>query len=300
MAIEPDGTHQQKVTASFSSYRVRALFARGALYLVLTAGALIVIVPFLYMVSSSLKSLGETITRASANPFSPLFWPTKPEWDNFRSVIAEGGLGRYFFNSVVIAAVTIAGVVVTSCLSAYAFSKLRFTGRDFLFSILIATLMIPDTVLLIPNFLIVSGLGWLDRLPALTVPFMGNAFFIFLLRQFFNQIPDSLVESARIDGSSHARILASIVMPLTRGPLSTVAFLAFNFSWNSLQWPLIVTTTDRWRPIAVGLTKLLAQSGPNTNIRMAGAMVALIPTVVVYLSAQRQITEAVARSGLKG
>lgn len=294
-------TSSRRITgAGFSRYRVRALAARTLLYLVLTIGAFIVIVPLLYMVSNSLKSLGETITRTSADPFSPLFWPTHLEWGNFKTVIADGGLGRYFLNSIVIAAVTIAGVIATSSLSAYAFAKLKFAGRDALFAILVATLMIPDTVLLIPNFLTVSALGWLDRLPALTVPFMANAFWIFLLRQFFNQIPNSLIESARMDGSSHLRILTSIVMPLTRGPISTVAFLAYNFTWNNLQWPLIVTTTDRWRPIAVGLTKLLSQSGPNTELRMAGAMVALIPSVVVYLAAQRQITEAVARSGLKG
>lgn len=285
-------------TSSF--YRFRSVALRGVLYLVLAAGAMIMIMPFLYMVSNSLKSLGETITRTSADPFSPMFWPTKLEWGNFRTVIEDGGLGRYFFNSIVIAAATVGGVIVTSSLSSYAFSKLKFAGRDLIFSVLVATLMIPDTVRLIPNFLTVSALGWLDSLPALSVPFMANAFYIFLLRQFFNQIPNSLVESARMDGCSHARILWSIVMPLTKGPISTVAFLAFNFSWNALQWPLIVTTTDQWRPISVGLTKLLSQSGPNTELRMAGAMVALVPTVVVYLLAQRQITEAIAQSGLKG
>ncbi len=288
-----------RLSANISAHRLRAIGMRALLYVVLAVGAFIVIVPFLFMVSNALKSLGETITRTSADPFSPMFWPTRIEWDNFRTVIEDGGLGRYFLNSIVIGAITVAGVIATSSLSAYAFSKLRFVGRDVVFSALIATLMIPDTVLLIPNFLTVSALGWLDQLPALTVPFMANAFFIFLLRQFFNQIPDSLIESARIDGSSHARILTSIVMPLTRGPISTVGFLAFNFSWNSLQWPLIVTSTDQWRPIAVGLTKLLSQSGPNAQLRMAGAMVALVPTVIVYLAAQRQITEAVSRSGLK-
>lgn len=292
--------HIEPTDRRSSHYRLRRISVHSTLYLAMIVGAFVVIIPLLYMVSNSLKSLGETITRTSADPFSPMFWPSKLEWGNFKTVIADGGLGRYFFNSIVIAALTVGGIIVTSSLSAYAFSKLTFTGRDAIFLMLIATLMIPETVLLIPNFLIIARLGWLNRLPALTVPFMANAFFIFLLRQFFNQIPNSLIESARMDGSSHLRILRSIVMPLTKGPISTVAFLAFNFSWNSLQWPLIVTTSDRWRPIAVGLTKLLSQSGPNTQLRMAGAMVALVPTVVVYLAAQRQITEAVARSGLKG
>jgi ABC-type glycerol-3-phosphate transport system permease component len=146
----------------------------------------------------------------------------------------------------------------------------------------------------------VSKLGWVDRLPALTVPFMAGAFYIFLLRQFFNQVPNSLLETAQIDGSTNLQNLTLIVLPLAKGPLFTVAFLSFLGSWNALQWPLVVTQTPKWRPISVGLIRFISEAGPETQLRLAGAMIALLPVMVVYFVAQRQITEAIAHTGLKG
>ena len=160
--------------------------------------------------------------------------------------------------------------------------------------------MIPETVLLIPNFIVISSLGWVDRLAALTIPFFASAFDIFLLRQFFAQVPNALLETARMDGGSHLRTLWSVVVPLSKGPLSTVAFLEFLNSWNALQWPLVVTQTARWRPISVGLTRFIAESGPETQLRLAGATIALVPVLFVYILAQRQITEAISRTGIKG
>lgn len=277
----------------------RRVASRTLLYLVLCAGAFVALLPFLYMVSNSLKTLGETITRVSGNPFSPDFWPRVPQWQNFIQVLRDEGMGHYFINSVVISVTTVAGVLVTSTLAAYAFAQLRFAGKEAIFTVLVATLMIPDTVLLIPNFLVVSRLGWLDRLPALTVPFMGSAFFIFLLRQFFKQVPRSIIESALMEGSGHFRILVRIVAPISAAPLFTMAFLAFGNAWNGLQWPLVVTSSDRWRPITVGLAKYISEAGPETQLRMAGAIVALAPTVLLFILAQRQITEAISSTGLK-
>jgi ABC-type glycerol-3-phosphate transport system permease component len=273
---------------------------KALLLLILAAGAFISLLPLLYMVSHSLKSFAETITRVSAIPFDPRFWPRVPQWDNYRVAWSEARFGLYFKNSVIIAAVTVSGIVVTSSLAAFAFAKLRFAGRDLIFSIIIATLMIPQTVLLIPNFIIIARLGWVDRLPALTVPFLANAFHIFLLRQFFMQIPNELLEVAKIDGCSHLRALWSIVLPLSRAPLFTVIFLSYIYTWNALQWPLVVTQTPRWRPIAVGLTVFITEAGPETHLRLAGAMIAVLPVISVYFIAQRQFTEAIARSGLKG
>ena len=250
-------------------------------YVLLAVGAAVALIPFLYMFANSLKTYGETVTRVSAIPFDPLFWPKKPMWSNYRTAWEEVNLGRYFLNSVVISSVTVAGVCVTSSMAAYAFAKMRFTGRDAIFTTLLATLMIPETVLLIPNFIVVSKLGWVDRLPALTVPFMASAFYIFLLRQFFMQVPDSLLESARIDGSSNAAMLLQIVLPLARGPLFTVAFLAFLGAWNALQWPLVVTQSPRWRPISVGLAQFISEAGPEMQLRLAGATIALISLFMI-------------------
>jgi len=280
-------------------FAARRIVGRVLFYLLLSAAAFVAFVPFLYMAANSLKTLGETITRVSANPFSPQFWPKIPQWLNFVQAFHDENMGHYLANSVVISATTLAGVLVISSLAAYAFARLRFAGSRLIFSILVATLMIPDTVLLIPNFLVVARLGWLNRLPALTVPFMGSAFFIFLLRQFFKQIPASLIESARMEGASHLRILFRIVVPLSGAPLFTAGFLVFSDSWNALQWPLVVTQTDRWRPIAVGLAKFISEAGPYTQLRMAGAIIALLPTVLLFVAAQRQITEAIARTGIK-
>jgi ABC-type glycerol-3-phosphate transport system permease component len=278
----------------------RRVASRSLLYLVLVLGAFIAILPFLYMVANSLKTYGETITRVSALPSVPEFWPKVPQWGHDAEVWNDTQLSRYFFNSVIISGVTLAGIFLTSCLAGFAFSKMEFSGRETIFTIFLATLMIPETVLLIPNYLIISRFGWVDSLQALTVPFMASAFFIFLLRQFFSQIPDTLVESATIDGSSHLRTLVRIVLPLARAPLFTVGFLAFTGSWNALQWPLVVTQTPRWRPISVGLTQFIQEAAALIHLRLAASLVALAPILMVYIVAQRQITEAITRTGLKG
>ena len=274
---------------------------KTVLYAILVAGAMVAILPFLYMLSNSLKTYGETVTRVNPIPFSPEFWPKMLQWQNYGEAwLAGGGLGRNFLNSIVIGAVTLVGLLITTTLSAYAFSKLDFAARDLIFTVMLMTLMIPETVLLIPNFIMISRLGWVDKLAGLTVPFMASAFFIFLIRQFFNQIPNALVESARMDGASHLFILSKIFLPLTRAPIFTMSFLGFTGAWNALQWPLVVTQTPKWRPISVGLTKFISEAGPETHLRMAGAVIALLPVVIVYIIAQRQITEAISRTGMKG
>ncbi len=282
------------------SYHRQLAIGKIGLHTILIAGAFVAILPFLYMIANSLKTYGETITRVSALPFSPKFWPKVPQWSNYVEAWRDADFSHYFFNSVIIAAVTVSGIYTTSILAAYAFSKLNFAGKNIIFTIILATLMIPETVLLIPNYLVVAKFGWIDRLPALTVPFMGSAFFIFLLRQFFNQIPTQLLESARLDGAMHLGILFRIVVPLSRAPLFTVGFLAFTGSWNALQWPLVVTQTPKWRPIAVGLTSFINEAAALIHLRLAGSMIALLPVIVIYMIAQRQITEAISRTGLKG
>ena len=283
-----------------SSYTDQRRMRRFGLYAFLILGSFVALLPFIYMIANSLKTYGETITRTSAIPFHPNFWPSVPQWGNFVEAWQDADFSDYFFNSVVISAVTLTGIFATSIPAAFAFSKLRFAGRDTIFTILLATLMIPETVLLIPNYLMVASFGWIDTLAALSVPFMGSAFFIFLLRQFFNQIPTTLLESARIDGSTHFGMMIRIVIPLSRAPLFTVGFLGFTGAWNALQWPLVVTQTPRWRPISVGLVSFINEAAALIHLRLAGALIALAPVMIVYIVAQRQITEAISRTGLKG
>lgn len=283
------------------SIKTRNRIQLTIMYIILTLVAFLAMLPLLYMISTSLKTYGQTVTRVASSPLDPMFWP---KWGEFQFVnykIAwNEGIGRYFLNSIIISSITTFGVFLTTIPSAFAFSKMKFPGRDTLFAILLTTLMIPETVLTIPNFLTVSSLGWMDKLPALTVPFIASAFYIFLLRQFFSQVPNALLEAARIDGASNFRSMISIAVPLARGPLFTIGFLAFTGAWNALQWPLVVTLTEQWKPLTVGLMKFLSEAGPESQLRMAGAAIALIPVVIVYIMAQKQITEAITRSGVKG
>ena len=271
-----------------------------AALVLLGLAAVACLMPFLYMLSTSLKTVGETITRVSPLPFSAEFWPSVPQWVNYATAWTTASFSLYFRNSVVIAALTVAGIMATSSLAAYAFAKIRFAGSAALFSTLLATLIIPESVYLIPNFITITRLGWYDTLAGLTVPFMASAFSIFLLRQFFSQLPNELLECARIDGAGHARSFASIAVPLSTAPLFTVAFLAFVASWNALQWPLVATRSARWRPITVGLTTFITEAGPENELRMAGAMIAVLPVILLYFVAQKRFTEAIARSGIKG
>ncbi|MCX7028829.1 MAG: carbohydrate ABC transporter permease [Spirochaetes bacterium] len=278
----------------------RRTMASAATAVLLAAGALVALMPFIFMVSTSLKTLVETLTRVNPLPFHAEFWPTVPQWNNYVDAWVRASFSRYFRNSMITAAVTVAGVLSTSTLAAYAFAKMRFAGRNLVFALLLSTLIIPESVYLVPNFILVTKLGWYDRLAGLTVPFMASAFYIFLLRQFFAQLPDELIESARIDGAGHPRAFLAIAMPLSRAPVVTVIFLAFIGSWNALQWPLVATRTEKWRPLTVGLTMFISEAGPEWHLRMAGAVIAVAPVVLLYLLAQRQFTEAISRSGIKG
>ena len=289
MATEPSGPTRRSPPAETA---VTLVF--------LVIASVLCLMPFLYMVSTSLKTVGETITRTNPNPFSADFWPSVPQWGNFAEAWTHASFSLYFRNSVITAALTVAGVMITSSLAAYAFAKIRFLGSRLVFSVFLATLIIPESVYLIPNFILITRFGWYDTLAGLTVPFMASAFFIFLLRQFFAQLPNELVESARMDGAGHLRSFLSIALPLSGAPLFTVAFLAFAGSWNSLQWPLVATRTPHWRPLTVGLTTFITEAGPQNQLRMAGAMIAVVPVVLLYFAAQRRFTEAIARSGIKG
>lgn len=267
------------------------------IYGVLAVGAFVSVIPFLYMISASLMTLGETINRQAL--------PKVPQWANYLEAWREGQFSRYFLNTVIITTLTILGVLVSSILAGYAFANISFPGRDTIFMLLLATLMIPGTVTFIPNLLLVRGDiipwgSWLNSLPALTVPFMAKAFAIFLLRQFFRSIPKELWDAARIDGAGHLRFLVSVVVPLSKAPILTVTLLTFIDSWNEFVWPLLVTTTATWRPLGVGLWTFVNEAGPQTHLLMAGAVITIIPVLIIYFITQKHFTEGIASSGLKG
>jgi len=266
-------------------------------YFLLLVGAVVSFTPFFYMISTSLMTLGETINRR--------LLPASPQWVNYQRAWTEADFALYFRNSVVITALVILGVLVTCTLAGYAFARIEFPGREAIFMILLATLMIPGTVIFIPNFLMVRGDvipwgSWINKLPALTVPFLSTAFIIFLFRQFFAGIPDELWDAARIDGAGHLRFLTAVVIPMSRPVIMTAALLTFVHTWNEFLWPLLVTTTPTWRPLGIGLYTFITEAGPETQLLMAGAVITILPIMVVYFFTQKQFTEGIATSGLKG
>lgn len=286
--------------------------ARISMYVVLLFFSFLALFPFIWMVSNSLMTLGETQVRK--------MFPAVPQFQNYAEAWDQAHFSLYFVNSCIIVGITIAGLLVVSILSAYAFARISFRGRDTVFTLLLITLMIPQSVTLIPNYLMVAGrilplpeIGtstpllswswentWIDTWAALTIPFMGSAFSIFLLRQFFAQIPYELFDAARIDGAGHFRFLVQIVLPISRAPVATVTLLTFIASWNSFLWPLIVTNNDRLRPITVGLYNFTDEAGTRTNLLMAGALITILPILVLYFLTQKTFTEGIATTGLKG
>ena len=269
-----------------------------AIYTVLGLGAVLAVIPFLWMLSASLMNLTEATSRA--------ILPRIPQWNNYLEAWNGANFKDYFLNSVIVAAITIIGQLVFCTLAAYAFARVRFPAKDFLFTLLLSTLMIPEAVVWIPNFITVTWLGrvgpipWVNNWPALTVPFMASAFSIFLLRQFFVQIPTELWDAAQIDGADHFRFLLWVVLPLSKPALLTVVLFTFIGSWNALAWPILVTTTPEWRPIAYGLTHFLDEAGAQVHLQMAGAVITVVPIVIIYLFVQRHFIEGIATTGLKG
>jgi len=267
-------------------------------YFVLIVGAVIALIPFVWMISASVMSLSEAMGVA--------FFPSKIHLENYIDAWELGNFSEYFVNSVLITLITLSGELLFSIMAAYAFARIRFPGRDLIFALLLTTMMIPAMVIIIPNFLTVTWLGrigpikWINNWPALTVPFMGSVFSVFLLRQFFAQVPDELFDAARIDGAGHLRFLVQVVLPLSKAPIMVIVVLSFIGSWNALAWPLLVTNTPDWRPIAVGLLNFVEEAGQRVHLTMAGAFITIIPILVLYFFTQKQFTESIARSGLKG
>lgn len=273
------------------------------MYLILILGVIVAITPFYWMVSSSLMTYNETALRR--------VYPELPQWGNYIEAWQQAKFSRYFINSVIITAVTLLGQLSTSILAGYAFARMRFWGRDMLFALLLSTMMVPSMVLMIPNLQIIRGTifclptfagcgSWYNTLAGITVPFMVSVFSIFLLRQFFAQIPSELWDAARMDGANHFRFLYRIIIPMSKAPIFTVLILGFIGAWNDFLWPLVVTTTERWRPLMVGLWTLQSEAGPETQLIMAASVITIIPILILYFFTQRQFTEGIATSGLKG
>lgn len=276
----------------------RVSVGRILTYAVLIIGALVAVIPFFYTVSVSLMNLTEATGGA--------WLPGQPQWSNYITAWNQASFSLYFWNSVRIAAITLVGETIICTLAAYAFARMEFPGKGLLFSLLLATMMLPEAVIWVPNFITVSWLGrispipWINNWPALTIPFMAGAFSIFLLRQFFQQIPNELWDSAQIDGAGHIRYLLQVMVPLSKAPLMTVILFGFISTWNALAWPILVTTTPDWRPISYGLLAFLDEAGSQFHLQMAGSVITMAPVIVLYFFTQKTFIEGIATTGLKG
>ena len=289
---------------SSRKYVLQSLLTKAFTYLILLIGAFMAVIPFIWMISTSVMSLGEAQ--------GVRFFPSELHLENYQEAWKEADLAEFFINSVQITAITLVGQMAVSIFAAYGFAKIKFPGRELMFGAMLSTMMIPAMVIIIPNFLTVTWFGrigesicgdacaWINNWPALTIPFMGSVFSIFLLRQFFAQVPDELFDAAQIDGAGHLRFLWTVVIPLARAPLMVIIVLSFMGSWNALAWPLLVTNSPEWRPIAVGLLRFVEEAGQQIHYMMAGAVITIIPILILYFITQKQFTESIARSELKG
>lgn len=274
--------------------RPRDRIARAVLHVLLGAGLVVVIGPFIWMALSSLKPEKEI----RADP--PTFFPQDPTIGNYQTLLDRMDFPTYFTNSVVVAVLTTLGNLLFCSAAGYALAKLDFPGKRALFLTVMGTIMVPSIVTMVPLFVLSSDLGLTKSLAALILPFLAQAFGVFLMRQFILSIPDDLLEAARIDGASELRIYAQIVLPLCRPALATLGILTFLASWNNFLWPLVAAATEEHYTLPVALA--LYAIGQNTtryDLLLAGSVVVVLPVLIVFLLLQRHFVRGIATTGLK-
>ena len=224
----------------------------------------------------------------------------KIHWENFKNAWTKVPFGRYFLNTIFVSLCLVVGVIVTGSLAAYAFARMTFFGKEFIFYLFISMMMVPQPIYLIPSYIMLHNFGWLNTYMALIVPWLANIFTIFLLRQQFKTIPQELFDAAAIDGCSRFGILWKIVLPLSKSVLSTAAIFAFIGSWNSFMWPLVMVNKPELRVLQVGLSYFSQESSSQTSLLMAASTFSILPLIILFLFAQKQIISSFASSGLKG
>ena len=264
---------------------------RAVPHLMLGVTAFAVCLPFLWMIFTSLK--------VPADIFSGSFWPSRLAWDNYPRAWAAAPFGRYFFNTAVVSAAILLIQLVTSAAAAFAFARLRFFGREAIFYLLLATMMVPEEVTLVANYMTLHRLGWLDTYYALVVPWGASAFAIFLLRQFFAGIPDELEDAARIDGCNRFAFFRRIILPISRPALTTVGLFALVGTWNAFTWPLVVTNSQAMRTVQIGVSFFAQEMGTNYTLLMAAATFTVIPVLALFAAVHGQFLEGMARSGIR-
>lgn len=269
---------------------------RAALYVVMVALAFVFLIPMIWLVSTSLKSQGQVFA------YPPVWIPDPLQWGNYVEGMSRAPLLVWLANTVMIAVLALAGTLLSSSLVAFGFARLRFPGRRVLFVLLLSTMMLPDVVTLVPQFVLFRSIGWVDTFLPLIVPSFlgGGAFNIFLVRQFYLTIPRDFDEAARLDGASNLRIWWHIILPLSRPVLVAVGIFSFVYHWNDFLLPLIYLQSEGNKTLALGLRAFISPTDASWNISMAASMFLVIPVLIVFFVAQRQFIRGVVMTGIQG
>lgn len=264
------------------------------LYTFLGIGAFIMIFPFFWMIITSLK------TGAEANSVPPTLFPANPTLDNYVYALKVAPFAKYFVNSLVVTICCVSLSMFNTILAAFAFSKLRFPGRDFIFAILVAMMMIPFEMLVITNYTTIVKMGLYDNLLALIIPFLSSIFYTYILRNFFLSVPNSLYYSAKIDGASDWQFLWQILVPIAKPSLVTIGLLNAISCWNSFMWSILVINSQANRTLPFGLFAFTNETGIRYEVLMAGATIVVLPMIILFLFCRKSIVTGVSRGGLKG
>ncbi len=277
------------------SYKTKVMSLRGIRYFFLSVGAIIMVFPFYWMLVSAFK------TSAEMNLFPPTMLPKNwRNFDNFVVAFKTAPFAHYFLNSVVTCLSSVGITTFTTILAAFAFSRLKFPGRDVLFSLLLSMMMVPFEMLVITNYTTIVKVGLNDTIWALILPFTSSIFYTYILRNFFVSIPEGLYWSARVDGCTNWRYLWRIMVPIARPSLVTIVLLNAMASWNSFMWPLLVIKRDTNRTLPFGLYTFTTEVGANNELLMAASLVVVTPMIILFLFARKQIVSGVSRGGIKG
>jgi|SRR5690625_2435082 len=287
---------EQEKSSYFNSMKNKKRMMQFTVLIILVLGSLLILSPIWWMIATSLKDMKEVMA------YPPSFIPSEFHWKNYKRVLEAAPFIGYAINTLIITSLVVFGNVISSSFIAYGFSKIKFKGRNALFAIVLATMMIPGFVMLIPQYIIFSKIGWLNTwLPLIVPAFFGNAFFIFLIRQFFLTIPNELVEAAKIDGANHFYIWSRLMIPMTKPAIATVAIFSFNGAWNDFLGPLLYINDRALYTLQLGLQVFQGQTDTQWNLLMGASLLVLLPVIILFFLFQRYFIEGMnITAGSKG
>lgn len=273
---------------------MKSAVRKSFVYLILTTASLMMIFPFIWMLLCAFKSMQEVIQ------FPPKFFPSHLEFKNFAKAFSMAPFGRYFFNSIIVMILSVLSTTFVTILGSFAFSRLNFPGKSVVFSMLLSLMMIPFEMLIITNYTTIVKMNLFNTIPALVLPFVSSIFYTYILKNFFDTVPDSLYYSARIDGASNWKYLWRILVPMAKPSLFTIILLNALSSWNSFMWPLYITSDYHSRTLPYGLQVFTTEAGSFPELLMAASTVIVLPMIILFIVARKYIVSGVSSGGLKG